>query len=453
MALRLPTPHPLYDAAAPSSRLPSELERGLIVPKATNWAGTHAYTARQIVKPDTVVALERIVRAADRVRVLGSRHSFNDICDTDGVLVDSSGLSLPPEVDRDRGIVTVTPGVRFGDVARALDGTGWALPNLGSLPHISVLGAVATGTHGSGVANRILADAVCRLRLMTGDGSIVTTRRGDADFHGYVVSLGALGVVIEAELQLVPTFDVVQTLDEGVEWCTLLPRVPQLLQSGYSVSVFTRWGAGDTEVLTKHRVHADEDMPRLGSRAKSALLVDGPNLTPRDRLVPWWAGLPHFRLEYEPSFGREIQSEFFVAASRAVQALEAVTELADELAPHLIVSEVRAIASDDHWLSPAYGRDSVALHFTWEPHPEEVDRLTSRLTASLAGLEARPHWGKRFVGNQSLAHLYPRAQSFNDLAHILDPHAKFRNGFLDRTLGTVDPHSAALRLPRGRQGS
>jgi xylitol oxidase len=411
----------------------------------TNWAGNHTYRAQEVVAPTDVDDLKRLVVGADRVRALGSRHSFNAICDTDGVLIDTTSLARPASVDETRGRVTVTPGVTFGDVAHALDGSAWALPNLGSLPHISVIGALATGTHGSGTANRILASAVGALRLMLGDGSTVEVRRGDDGFDGCVVALGRLGIVVAAELELVPVFDVVQTLDDAGQWTEVIDDVPGMLASAYSVSVFTRWGRGATEVLGKHLAPAFGCVDRRSPKQLSGLLPEGPGLTRRDEVVRWSSGLPHFRLEHTPSFGKEIQSEYFIPAEDTVDALRAVTALADVLDPHLIVSEVRSVAADDFWMSPAFGRDSTCLHFTWRRQPEEVDRVNADVAAALAPFAARPHWGKRFPHAAGHAHLYPRAADFRSLVLDADPTGKFSNALVDDAIGIVPATRRATR--------
>jgi xylitol oxidase len=404
---------------------------------ATNWAGNHTYRAREVVVPTDLHDLRRLVAGADRVRALGSRHSFNAICDTDGILLDTSALALPPHVDVERGRLTVGPGVTFGDVAQTLTSTRWAVPNLGSLPHISVIGAISTGTHGSGGQNQVLASSVRRLRLMLADGSTLEVRDGDDGFDGCVVALGRLGVVVEAELQLVPSFEVVQTLDGLGRWDRAIDDVPSILASGYSVSVFTRWGLGASEVLGKHVVSPHGAARGRSSKPRSELLPEGPSLTPRDEVVPWSVGLPHFRLEHMPSFGEEIQSEYFVPVENTVDALRAVTALADLLDPHLIVSEVRSVATDDLWMSPAYGRDSSCLHFTWRRHPADVDRVNAEVASVLTPLGARPHWGKRFPSGQSLAPLYPRASDFRALVLDVDPTGKFGNTFVDDAIGAV----------------
>jgi len=404
---------------------------------ATNWAGNHAYRAQELVAPTDVRDLRQVVAGADRVRALGSRHSFNAICDTDGLLVDTRSLARPPDVDETRGRVRVAPGVTFGAVAQALKGTSWALPNLGSLPHISVIGAMSTGTHGSGTQHQVLASTVRRLRLVVADGSTIEVRVGDDGFDGCVVALGRLGVVIEAELQLVPAFDVVQTLDGLGPWDQVIDDVPAILAVGYSVSVFTRWGRGATEVLGKHLASCDHFTERRSSKQRSELLPEGPSLTPRDEVVPWSEGLPHFRLEHTPSFGEEIQSEYFVPSEHLVDALRAVSTLADVLDPVLIVSEVRSVAGDGFWMSPAYGQDSSCLHFTWRREPADVDRVNALVAGALAAFGARPHWGKRFPSDVDLAPLYPRLADFRSLIRDIDPAGKFGNAFVDEAIGAL----------------
>jgi xylitol oxidase len=158
---------------------------------ASNWAGNYEYRAH---RPATLEQVQEIVAAARQVRVLGSRHSFNAIADSTELI---SLDDLPPDVviDHAAGTVSCAAGVRYSELAQALAVEGRALHNLASLPHVSVAGAVATATHGSGDANGNLATAVARLELVTSDGELLTVERGAEDFDGLVVGLGALGAV------------------------------------------------------------------------------------------------------------------------------------------------------------------------------------------------------------------------------------------------------------------
>ena len=403
-----------------------------------NWAGNHVYRFQRLAEPGSVAELREVVRGARKVRVVGTRHSFNDSCDSEDLLVDVARLASLPVVDAERGVVSVSLGTRFADVATAVHRAGWALPNMGSLPHISLVGAVSTGTHGSGVDNQVLGAAVTRMQILRGDGSTVELAGDEPELRGAVTSLGALGVVTEVDVRLTPSYELVQSLDVSRSWAAVRAEVPQLLASAYSVSIFTRWRADEAaEVLVKRRVRpGDGDRHRAdGPPVTSVLLGDGVNLTVRDRVVPWLEALPHFRIDHEPSFGDEIQSEFFVPSEVAAEAIEVVESLADDIRPHLILSEIRAVAADDLWLSPAYGRSSTCLHFTWRPHQAEVEVLTRRLQERLVPLGARPHWGKVFDPDLvPLADLYPRSGDFAELAARLDPDRKFTNRYVERCL-------------------
>jgi xylitol oxidase len=150
----------------------------------------------------------------------------------------------------------------------------------------------------------------------------------------------------------------------------------------------------------------------------------------------WLDRLPHFQLRFTPSNGAELQSEYLLPRATALDALRAVRALADDIAPLLLVTEVREIAADDLWLSGAFGTDAVGIHFTWVPQQDAVDALLLRIEERLLPLGARPHWGKRFRADvDALAPLYPRFDDFRALAATHDPRGLFRNAFLTAKLG------------------
>jgi xylitol oxidase len=409
----------------------------------TNWAGNHTYRASALHRPEDLEALRSLVAAAPRVRALGSRHSFSDLTDTEGVLVDLGGLPTGIEVDPAGPAVSVSGGVRYGDLARALEARGWALANLASLPHISVAGAVATGTHGSGDRNRSLAAAVRALDVMGPDGTVRQVARGDADFAGSVVALGALGIVTRLELDVEPTFRVRQEARTGLRWATVAQRFDDITAAGYSVSLFTRF---DEEEVAQLWVKSRETAPPLADafdtvgapealhmlRAGSAEAV-----TPQGGVPgPWLDRLPHFRMEFTPSNGEELQSEYYLPRRHAVAGLEALRGLAASFTSLLQVTEVRTIAADDQWLSGAYERDAVAFHFTWVRDEPAVRAAVRGIEEVLAPLQARPHWGKVFeMGHEALAAAYPRLGDFAALRERVDPEHVFGNAFLDRVLG------------------
>jgi alditol oxidase len=407
----------------------------------TNWAGNYRYQAGKLHRPSSVEQLQEVVAGAPRVRVLGSRHSFTDIADA-AELVSLEGLPADVAVDREAGTVSVSAGLRYGELAEALQCEGMALANLASLPHISVAGAVATATHGSGDANGNLATAVAGLELVTSSGELLTVSRGDPDFDGLMVGLGALGAVTRLTLDVEPAYQIRQRVFEGLAWDALLEHFDEITGAGYSVSVFTRWGEAVDQVWVKRRVTEDPeqvDEELFGARAATVdrhpiIELDPVNCTRQLGVPgPWWDRLPHFRMGFTPSAGAELQSEYLVPRRHAATAIGAVRALADQVRPVLQVSELRTVAADRLWMSPQYREDTVAIHFTWHPDPAGVRRALVELEAALAPCQARPHWGKVFVADATtIAPLYERLPDFRRLADRLDPPGAFRNPWLTR---------------------
>jgi alditol oxidase len=410
-----------------------------------NWAGNYTYSAERVHRPSTLEQLREIVVSAPRVRVLGSRHSFSDIADSTE-LVTLAGLPADVVVERAAGTVYFGAGMTYGDLAGVLWHEGFALHNMASLPHISVAGAVATATHGSGDANGNLATAVAGLEIVTSDGEIVTASRGDADFDGLVVGLGALGAVTRLTLDVEPAYDVRQRVFEGLTWDALYGHFDEITASGDSVSVFTRWRQVVDQVWVKSRV---TDAPELvhgdlfGARAATVdrhpiLGLDPVNCTPQlGRPGPWWDRMSHFRLGFTPSSGEELQSEFLVPREHAVAAIQAMQALGDRIRPVLQVCEIRTVAADRLWMSPQYGCDTIGIHFTWMPEAGAVARVLADVEAALAAFQARPHWGKLFLADAAtLGALYERAPDFIGLVKRLDPRGAFCNPWFEaRVLG------------------
>lgn len=410
----------------------------------TNWAGNHIYAAGRYVRARSLEEAQEVVRTSAAVRLLGTRHSFNALCDTAGTLLDLTDLTTEPVLDLDRSAVRVAGGTPYRDVAAFLQARGRALANMGSLPHISVAGATSTGTHGSGAGNQVLGAAVRRLELIGPDGELRTVSRGEPDFDGSVVALGALGAVVSLDLDVEATYDVRQDLYAHLRWSEVIEHIDDVLASAYSVSVFGRWNDDDpAEVLVKSRTTDDRGpgdwtggTAAVPADTASLTLGGGEHITARGTPGPWSDRLPHFRGDGQPSFGAEIQSEFFVPAAQAAAALRAVTDLAaaakGELAALLIVSEIRAIRADDLWLSPAQGRETVALHFTWKREPAPVLAMVRLVEDALAPFDARPHWGK--VWDRIDRGLHPRLDDFRALAERVDPLGTFRNEMVRRIL-------------------
>lgn len=406
----------------------------------TNWAGNHTYRAERLHRPRTLEQLQEILAGAPSVHVLGSRHAFNGIADAAELvsleaLGDAAGDVV---VDARARTVTVGGAVTYARLLDPLAAHGLALHNLASLPHISVAGAVATATHGSGPANGNLATAVAGLRLVTSTGEIVDLTRSDPHFDGAVVGLGALGAVVRLTLDVQPAFEVRQRVFEGLGWPALTAHFAEIMSCGYSVSVFTHWGAG-SQVWVKGRTDGP-DLPDGGLFGAVPAPADRHPVAGEDpanctaqlgRPGPWWDRLPHFRAGFRPSVGRELQSEYLVPAASAVEALEAVRTLAPRIRPLLYVSELRTVAGDRLWMSTGHGRPSVALHFTWRPEPAAVTALLPELEERLAPFAPRPHWGKLFAADASvIAGRYERHADFARLAERLDPRGAFRTPWL-----------------------
>ncbi|PFG44838.1 xylitol oxidase [Isoptericola jiangsuensis] len=415
-----------------------------------NWAGNLTYSATDLRRPATLDELATALEGSGPVRALGSRHSFNDVADTTGVHVQVDRLDDGrPAVDLDpaTGVVSVNAGLRYGEVSRALHPQGRALGNLASLPHISVAGAVATATHGSGDANRCLAGDVVGLEVMTTAGELRRVTRAEHPdvFGGTVVSLGALGVVTRVELATSPTFAVRQDVAVDVPWETVLGSFDTLTGAAYSVSLFTSWAERSVrQVWFKSRVddgvgERPEPLPGLGwatTELHPLPGVDPVACTPQLGVAgPWHERLSHFRLEFTPSAGDELQSEYLLPRRHAVEAIVALRRLAPRVAPLLQTSEVRTVAADDLWLSP-FDEDSVALHFTWHPRGEDVAAVLPLLEEALLPLGARPHWGKLFALDPvALRELYPRFEDFRALAARFDPDGRLHGGYLRELLG------------------
>jgi xylitol oxidase len=412
----------------------------------SNWAGSYTYRADKLHRPSSLEHVQEIIANAPRVRVLGSRHSFTDIADS-AELLTLERLPADVVVDHAAGTASFSAGLTYGQLAEALQAEGVALANLGSLPHISVAGAVATATHGSGDANGNLATAVAGLELVTSTGDVLTAARGDADFDGLVVGLGAPGAVTRMTLDVEPAYQVRQRVFEGLGWDAFLDNFDEVMSAGYSVSVFTRWGGAVDQVWVKSRV-TDAPEPAGGDLfgAVAATVerhpvpgLDPVNCTPQLGVPGLWSDrLPHFRMGFKPSSGQELQSEYLVPRRHAEATIRALRMLAGAIQPVLLVSEIRTVAADRLWMSPQYGQDTIGVHFTWKPDQDAVERVLAEVEAALARFGARPHWGKVFLTDAAvIAGLYERLPDFIRLMKRLDPRGAFRNAWLNtRILAT-----------------
>jgi xylitol oxidase len=412
-----------------------------------NWAGNLVFQAAQVSEPTSLEELQHLIRVSSRVKALGTRHSFHDIADTSGMhlsLRRFDEMTLDPVA----ATVSVGAGVRYGELGAWLHAKGFALKNLASLPHISIVGACATATHGSGLGNHCLSGEVAAVEFVDGRGELVTwTRQSEPQkLAASVVALGALGVVTRVTLDVVPTFSVAQTVYENLPLDSLDRHWEEILGAGYSVSLFTDWRQDRIRQIWVKRklaqsVETEPPETLFGAVRQQDKLhpLPGHAAEPCTEQMgqpgPWFERLPHFRMDFTPSSGAELQTEYLAPIERGMEALLAVQRLGASISPHLQISEIRTVAADDLWMSMAYERDSLAIHFTWQPHGEAVQRLLPRIEESLAPFGARPHWGKLFsMPRTRLREIYPRFNDFVALVKHCDPERKFRNAFLDRYL-------------------
>jgi xylitol oxidase len=425
---------------------PIKLDRSMtMLEPQSNWAGNHSYRAARLQRPQTIEQLQALVARSHSVKALGTRHSFNDVADTTGDLISLEHFAQVVALDRVQHTVTVEAGIRYGQLCRYLHREGYALHNLASLPHISVAGACATATHGSGDRNGNLATAVVALELVKANGEVVSLSRAQhgAQFDGMVVGLGGLGVVTKLMLAVLPTFDMRQAIYENLPLAQLAEHFDAITSSAYSVSLFTDWRESTfNQVWLKSRV-TDDAAVELKPELFGATLATRP-LHPIVELSPlhcteqlgvrgaWHERLPHFRMDYTPSSGEELQAEYFVPRPHAIAALYAMERLRAQITPLLHISEIRTIAADALWLSPCYQQDCLAIHFTWKKHWSAVKELLPIIEEQLAPFAARPHWGKLFTLSPArLQALYTKLPDFRQLLRAHDPQGKFRNVFLD----------------------
>lgn len=411
-----------------------------------NWAGNTPYCATEYHAPQTIAELQAIVRDAGKVRVVGARHCFNAICDCPETIITLDNLEKTVAIDHARRTATVHAGMTYGELAPQLHAAGYALHNMASLNHITVIGACMTATHGSGDRLGNLATAVAALELVTANGDLVTlSREKDGDtFNGAVVALGTLGVVTKVTLDLLPTFAIQQDVYEKLPMIHLDAHFDDIMGAGYSVSLFPNWEFDWVNtVWVKQQVVDGRPIPTpttfydatLAPRERPMDHNSDRYLTKMGEPGPWHERLIHFYFKDAALVGNELQSEYFVPRHHAVAAMKAVAQLRDGLVPLMGVSEIRSVAADQLWLSPAYEQDIIGIHFNWLKHWPGVQKMMPVVEAALKPFAPRPHWGKLFtIAPAAVQPLYPRLADFRALAQHYDPQGKFRNAFVDTYL-------------------
>jgi xylitol oxidase len=413
----------------------------------SNWAGNLVYGTANVFYPNSVQEVQEAVKKSNKLKALGSRHSFNKIADSTDGQVSLKNLNKLVFLNKDKNTVTVEAGMKYGELAPYLHVNGYALHNLASLPHITVAGACATATHGSGVKNGNLSTAVSAIEFVNAAGDVVTlSREKDGElFNGAVVGLGAIGVVTKVTLDIIPTFSMKQVVYRHLPISALKDNFNAIEAMGYSVSFFTDWrDKSINEVWIKSKVEKnDEPIPPdlFGAKAATRNLhpvedQSAENVTDQlGKPGTWYERMPHFKMGFTPSTGKELQAEYFVPIEHAYEAIMAMEELHEKITPHLFISEIRTIAADDLWMSPCYKKACVALHTTWKQETETVMDLLPLVEKQLEPFQPRPHWAKLFTMPASV--LQPRIEKLDDFKKLVsryDPAGKFRNEFLDKTL-------------------
>lgn len=415
--------------------------------KRTNWAGNYTYSTDNLHEPKDLAEVQKVVKSCDQLRALGARHSFNGIADSTHNQISLKNLNSMA-LDAKARTVTVGAGVRYGTLAPYLYQHGYAVHNLASLPHVTVAGACATGTHGSGLKNGNLSTAVSAMEIVLANGEVVTISREKQGEHflGSVVGLGGLGIITKVTLDVQPTFDMSQVVYENLPLDKLEHHFDEIFGAGYSVSLFSIWqNHRATQVWIKRRMDQNggqKPAPEFfGATLAKQKLHPVPGHSAEactDQMNipgPWFERLPHFKMNFTPSSGQELQSEYFVPRDKGYQAILAVEQLRESITPHLFVTEFRTVEADNLWISEAYKRPSMTIHFTWKPEWPVVKQILPLIEAKLAPFDARPHWAKLFtMSPRVLQSRYAKLGDFKTLLSQHDAKGKFRNSFLDTNL-------------------
>ncbi|PXX69212.1 L-gulonolactone oxidase [Nocardia tenerifensis] len=426
-----------------------------------NWAGDQRCAPATIASPRSADELAEILgRAGDAgqiVRVAGAGHSFTDTVLTDGVLLNLANLDRVLDVDTATGRVRVEAGMTLNAVSNALHEHGLAFPNLGDIDVQTVAGATATGTHGTGATLQNLSAALHSIELMLADGSRVELNE-ETDPEGWRaarVSVGALGVVTAVTLQLVPSF-VLEGVERPVAVDDILADLDTYIDGnqhfefymfGHSPLAMTkrnnrvelpeqpRGKAVDwfTDILMSN--YTFDALCRLGRRQ--------PRLVPLIQRGAAYAGSYRrqvdrsYRVFASPRLLRFTEMEYAIPREHSVATIREIKELSARFDTTMPI-EVRWVAPDDAFLSPASGRETcyIAVHqyrgMAYEPYFRACESVFDKY-------HGRPHWGKRhFQTADTLRERYPDWDRFAEVRRRLDPKGRFSNAYLNRVLGSVD---------------
>ena len=388
--------------------------------------------------------------AGTKVKVVGARHSWSDIAMTDGVLVSLDRLQAIVGLDEAAGTVTVQAGIRLHRLNDELAARGWALPVVGSVVEQSLAGVMSTGTHGSSLVHGNMPSFVVGMRLVTGTGEILVLGPDDDLLPAARVGLGALGIITEVTIRVVPAFRLCETT-ETVPFAAALADLPDIARSAEYVKL---WWLPHTDSVIVFRTERTDapgavstfarwlDRVVVNKLAFTLLLLLGRLLpaliAPVNRVV----GLTYLKPRRTVGRSDEVlslampplhrETEYSVPAEDAAEALRRTKALIDGGLSVNFIVEVRFVRGDDAWMSPATGRDSCQLG-AYMAEASGIQRYFDGFEAAMKELGGRPHWGKELTCSpDEVRAMYPQAAAFDAKARELDPDGMFTNRFLDR---------------------
>jgi L-gulonolactone oxidase len=420
-----------------------------------NWAGDQVCRPAVVERPqaaaEVVAALERAAAARRTVRVAGSGHSFSDLVPTEGALLDLRGMDRVLDADPGARRVRVESGITLRALNDRLAERGLALENLGDIDAQTLAGALATATHGTGATLRNLSAAVVALQLVTAAGEVREIDDPD-QLRAARVSVGALGIVTEVTLRCVPAYTL-RGVDAPVPLAEVLDGLEQRVAAHrhFELYVFPHADVAltrtndvvDAPPRPRGRVRAYAQDILLTNHALHAVCLAGravPRAIPALNRIATRAARSSVRVDRSdrifssPRLVRFTEMEYALPRAAAADVLRAVKAEAERHPVNFPV-ELRFVAPDDAWLSPAVERETayVAVHafrgMPWEPYFRAVEAIAD-------AHDGRPHWGKRhFQTAATLAPRYPGWERFRAVRRALDPHGVFTNAYTDRVLG------------------
>ncbi|CAM4224217.1 L-gulono-1,4-lactone dehydrogenase [Mycobacterium basiliense] len=421
-----------------------------------NWAGEQYCAPSEIVRPTSEDQLAEVVAKAaqrgERVRAVGTGHSFTDCACTDGVMIDMTGMQRILEVDSAAGLATVEGGAKLHPLFAQLAENGLALENQGDIDKQSITGATATATHGTGARFANVSAQIVSLRLVTASGDVLTLSEGD-DYLAARVSIGALGVISQLTLKVVPLFTLHRD-DELRPLAGTLDRLDEHVDSNDHFEFFV-FPYAETALTRTTRRSDEEPRPtpawkrRIGDHVENAGLSlicrtgrQFPSAAPRlNRLLtslmsPSSVQDHGWKVYASARNVKFTEMEYAIPREHARTAVQRVIDLVRRRKlPIMYPLEVRFSAPDDAFLSTAHGRDTcyIAVHQFTGMEYETYFRAVEEIMDEFGG---RPHWGKRhYQTAATLRDRYPDWDRFAAVRDRLDPNRAFLNNYTRRVLG------------------